>query len=517
MSPLRRGQREAQHEGRPDIVSRVDDHSLVLRAMQGDRDAFGQLVERYSAHVYALAYAKLANHGDAEEASQEAFLRAYERLGELRTPDRFDAWLTRIALSRASNRLREREREIPQADPRRHTDGVESAAQQEFECREDARRLVDQALCSLPDSLRLPMSLRYFADASYRQIGDSLLIQPAAAQRRVSRALAQMRSYLKRRGITQAECRTVLAPTVVLPAGSDLVDGVMQAIHSLPAPRTAQASPSSPGLLACAGAGGVLITGVLAAGLFLAAWAGTRASSRGEGDRGETVALVEWKAHRRSPIPENAILVLEEDFEGFPPGMPLPGWTDGVYAQSDDVPPGGGRRAAMVNTNIPPAYYRFPLVHGVVTVELWMKPRYGPDANCLLWLGNHLRGWQAADYSVHESRPADGNAVAECIVVQKGDGDTWEYPTTTGPPTRFADYDGDWHHVRVRYDTRANQYDLYLDRALVRAGIPGHRDISDGVSCVSLSSGRWHRERDKASLFDSLRVYVEPEGRALGS
>jgi hypothetical protein len=64
--------------------------------------------------------------------------------------------------------------------------------------------------------------------------------------------------------------------------------------------------------------------------------------------------------------------------------------------------------------------------------------------------------------------------------------------------------------VKLVYDTSRNDYDVYMDGQSVRRHIPSVRDISEGVSNVSISSGRWERELDEPSYFDGVRVYVEP-------
>ena len=79
--------------------------SLVLAAQQGDREAFGQLVQRYERAVYATAYRRLNNHAEAQELAQEVFVKALERIGQLRQPECFAGWLrsvtTRMAINRA--------------------------------------------------------------------------------------------------------------------------------------------------------------------------------------------------------------------------------------------------------------------------------------------------------------------------------------------------------------------------------------------------------------------------------
>lgn len=218
-------------------------------------------------------------------------------------------------------------------------------------------------------------------------------------------------------------------------------------------------------------------------------------------------------------IPENAVLIMAEDFDDLVPGEALPGWTEGVYAQSDDVPPGGGRGAAMVNTNIPAAYYRFPAVTGILTVELWLKPHPGDTANCGLYLGNDSRGWVSADGSYSPYRRPLASAAHVLGVVGKRSDGAWWYASGAlgrgGLQIPIEPYDGEWRHLKVRYDTAQHQYDLYMDHKVVARNVPSSVDLSGGISSVSLQSGRWRREVDETSCFDDLRVYVEPSEHAV--
>jgi RNA polymerase sigma-70 factor (ECF subfamily) len=77
---------------------------LVCAAQRGDRDAFGQLVERFERSVYATALRRLGNHAEAQELTQEVFVQALRKLDQLRTPEAFSGWLRSITVRMAINR-----------------------------------------------------------------------------------------------------------------------------------------------------------------------------------------------------------------------------------------------------------------------------------------------------------------------------------------------------------------------------------------------------------------------------
>jgi RNA polymerase sigma-70 factor (ECF subfamily) len=80
-----------------------DDAILVARARRGDREAFEALVRRHFGAAFATALAVLGNRMDAEDVCQDAYLRALERLDQLRRPERFAAWLLQIVRNSARN------------------------------------------------------------------------------------------------------------------------------------------------------------------------------------------------------------------------------------------------------------------------------------------------------------------------------------------------------------------------------------------------------------------------------
>ena len=77
------------------------DADLVTRAQQGDDDAFEQLVQIHAGRVHALALRLVGDRHDAEEATQEAFLRAWRSIGRFRAESEFSTWLVRIAVNEA--------------------------------------------------------------------------------------------------------------------------------------------------------------------------------------------------------------------------------------------------------------------------------------------------------------------------------------------------------------------------------------------------------------------------------
>ncbi len=87
-------------------MKELSDAELVALARSGDQDAFGELVRRYQRPAYSVALSVAGNHQDAEDAAQEAFLTALQRLDDCRNPARFGAWFLSIVRNRARNLVR---------------------------------------------------------------------------------------------------------------------------------------------------------------------------------------------------------------------------------------------------------------------------------------------------------------------------------------------------------------------------------------------------------------------------
>lgn len=87
-----------------------EDSCLVERCLQGDRSAFADIVERYKRQIYSITYSMTHNHADADDLSQDTFIRAYENLRRFRLGTSFHSWLRRIAVNICIDHLRHKKR-----------------------------------------------------------------------------------------------------------------------------------------------------------------------------------------------------------------------------------------------------------------------------------------------------------------------------------------------------------------------------------------------------------------------
>jgi RNA polymerase sigma-70 factor (ECF subfamily) len=92
----------------PPVLTTLDDRALVRRAKSGDLAAYDELVRRYQERIYATLYHMTANHEDANDLAQEAFIKAYHSLRSFKGDSTFFTWLYRIAVNRTINFLKQR-------------------------------------------------------------------------------------------------------------------------------------------------------------------------------------------------------------------------------------------------------------------------------------------------------------------------------------------------------------------------------------------------------------------------
>jgi RNA polymerase sigma-70 factor, ECF subfamily len=173
-----------------------DEQVWLEQARQGDRVAFGRLVEAYQGPVYNLAYRMLGNSGEAEEAAQEAFIRAFTRLHTYDPSRKFSTWILSITSNYCIDLIRKRratllslEEPLP-PHPALMSDRTENPEAQAVNNEREA--LVQSLLARLPEDYREAVVLRYWYDLSYEEIAEMTDTTVSAIKSRLFRARRQM-------------------------------------------------------------------------------------------------------------------------------------------------------------------------------------------------------------------------------------------------------------------------------------------------------------------------------------
>jgi RNA polymerase sigma-70 factor (ECF subfamily) len=175
----------------------ISDLSLVRHAQSGESRAFDRLMLKYRARVVELAMRYTRNSADAEDATQETFLKAYRGLRHFRCESAFYTWLYRIASNCARNLLKARRRDLLnkavdfsdyQNAARHPTRLRELATPEDLALTADIRGMVNTALEGLSEEHRIAITLREIDGLSYRQIASAMSIPIGTVRSRVFRA-----------------------------------------------------------------------------------------------------------------------------------------------------------------------------------------------------------------------------------------------------------------------------------------------------------------------------------------
>lgn len=197
------------------IIAPPDNEAaLVAAAKAGDISAFEALVSRYERKIFRLAQHITQNTEDAEDVSQEAFLKAYEHIGDFQGNSRFYTWLVRIAVNQALMKLRKRRTKDVSLDEEIETEDnfmprdVEDwgPSPEERYSQEELARILSQVIGELDPPFRTVFQLRDVDDLSTEETADALGISVPAVKSRLLRARLKLRDKLNRyflRGVAQ--------------------------------------------------------------------------------------------------------------------------------------------------------------------------------------------------------------------------------------------------------------------------------------------------------------------------
>ena len=156
-----------------DETTRRQDAAIVSRVVEGDTEAFAELVRRYHGKVYQLCYGMMGTADRAEDAAQEVFIKAFRRLASFRGESAFSTWLYRLASNQCLDLLRSRARQRTDSwDHLLETQGerVEALLQAgpgPGGPTEDLRETIDALLSELKPDYRLVLTLREIQVMSY--------------------------------------------------------------------------------------------------------------------------------------------------------------------------------------------------------------------------------------------------------------------------------------------------------------------------------------------------------------
>lgn len=190
----------------PEHAVGTPEQDLITRVQGGQRELFYELVKPYERQVYAAALAILRNEADAEDAAQEAVLKAFANIGKFRSEARFSTWLIQITVNEALMRRRRERIVVMEGMDERGPEDEGSYAPREFADwreipsealeRKEVREKLTRALSALDRKYREVFVMRDMEKLNIQETAEALGISVASVKTRLSRARLMLRDLL---------------------------------------------------------------------------------------------------------------------------------------------------------------------------------------------------------------------------------------------------------------------------------------------------------------------------------
>ena len=179
-----------------------EDEALVLRAQNGDRDAFGELVNRHQRRVWMVCR-QYVGVDEADAAAQESLVKAFTKIGEFDRRAAFSTWLTRIAINTCLDEIRRRRRSVVATDGTDDDDGGLLEQMPDDQVGPEDRSIQRQAVFSLamsekdlPPRQREIFRLRFYAEMELDEIAKALGVHVGTVKTQLHRAVHRLREEL---------------------------------------------------------------------------------------------------------------------------------------------------------------------------------------------------------------------------------------------------------------------------------------------------------------------------------
>ncbi|MGL5392317.1 MAG: RNA polymerase sigma factor RpoE [Shewanella sp.] len=178
------------------MSGQISDQQLVERVQQGDKTAFNLLVLKYQSKVISLISRYVRNQSDVADVAQEAFIKAYRALPNFRGESAFYTWLYRIAVNTAKNYLVSQGRRAPandvDAEDAEYYEGSDAlkefASPERLMLSDEIKKVIFETLETLPEELRMAISLRELDGMSYEDIAIVMECPVGTVRSRIFRA-----------------------------------------------------------------------------------------------------------------------------------------------------------------------------------------------------------------------------------------------------------------------------------------------------------------------------------------
>jgi len=183
----------------------IPDIELIKLALEGDQQAYTEILKKYRAPLYNLLYRMVKNKMETEDLVQEAFIKAFNSLASFNDDYAFSTWLYKIAINNCIDHFRKKKlKTFPIDKPIESKDGNikrefpdVSYQPDKFLLSKEKDKLIDEAIQNLPEKYRTAILLRHSEDKSYEEISEIMGIPLGTVKARIFRAREMLKKQLK--------------------------------------------------------------------------------------------------------------------------------------------------------------------------------------------------------------------------------------------------------------------------------------------------------------------------------
>ncbi|HNA97124.1 MAG TPA: sigma-70 family RNA polymerase sigma factor [Chitinophagaceae bacterium] len=178
----------------------LNDTEIINQVLGGNQQAYALLVNRYQEYVFTLVLRIVKNREDAEEVSQDVFIKAYKNLNSFRGDSKFSTWLYTIVNNTGISFLRKRKLEIYSLDNEavfERADNIDSGVRANVIEQKSKQAMVNEAIAQLSREDALAITLFYKAEQSLEEMAKAMGIETNAAKVRLHRARTRLKSKME--------------------------------------------------------------------------------------------------------------------------------------------------------------------------------------------------------------------------------------------------------------------------------------------------------------------------------
>lgn len=176
-----------------------DENILIEETLNGDINSFELIVRNYNLMVYTLAYRVLKNHEEAEELTQDVFLKIYQSLGSFNRKSKLSTWIYRITYNTSINKYKSQKRKINEIEINNSIElNISNSSDTDYDINfKEKREIINASLLKLPETEKVIVTLYYYEELPIKEIAEIIGITPQNVKIKLYRSRKKLYNDLK--------------------------------------------------------------------------------------------------------------------------------------------------------------------------------------------------------------------------------------------------------------------------------------------------------------------------------